>query len=153
MKTVQKETFYIVGISVRTSNEEGRAMQDIPKLWQQYMEDQTAEKIPNKLSNFNYAVYTDYEKDHTKPYTMILGCEVSNLDHIPSGMIGKVIEKATYQKFTVTGDLSKGVPIVEQWNEIWNMDINRKYAADFEVYGEKSYANVNGEAHIYVHVE
>lgn len=153
MKTVQKETFYIVGISVRTSNEVGKAMHDIPKLWQRYMEEKIAEKIPNKVAMTNYAVYTDYEKDHTKPYTMILGCEVENLDTIPTGMVGKAIEKATYQKFTVKGDLSMGKPIVDQWNKIWNMDINRAYGADFEVYDEDAYGALDGKASIYIHVE
>ena len=34
------------------------------------------------------AVYTDYEGDYTKPFTYMIGCEVSNLSTIPEGMRG-----------------------------------------------------------------
>ena len=73
MNTEQKEPFYVVGISVRTSNENQQAAKDIPALWQRFMSENIADKIPNKSSNKVYAVYTDYESDHTKPYTTIIG--------------------------------------------------------------------------------
>lgn len=149
MSTLKKEAFYVVGISVRTTNENGKAMQDIPALWQQFMENSIVENLTNKVSNEIYAVYTDYDKDHTKPYTMLLGCSVENLNNIPKGMIGKKIEAANYNKFVAKGDLTKGA-VINEWMKIWNSDIDRAFTSDFEVYGEKSQNPTNGEVEIFI---
>lgn len=67
----------IVGISVRTSNNNGEAGRDIPALWNKFLVEGISEKILNKVDETIYCLYTDYEKDHTTPYTTILGCAVS----------------------------------------------------------------------------
>ncbi len=149
MNTLRKEAFYVVGISIRTTNENGQAMQDIPKLWQKFMSENLMEKITNRLEDSTYAVYTDYESDHTKPYTMILGYKVSDIENVPFGFIGKKIEVANYQKFEAKGDLTKDA-VVNEWMKIWNSDIDRVYSSDFEVYGEKAQDPTNGEAEIFI---
>ena len=37
MEVVQKNEFYVIGISVRTTNENQEAKEDIGKLWEQFM--------------------------------------------------------------------------------------------------------------------
>ncbi|KAB1159668.1 AraC family transcriptional regulator [Tenacibaculum aiptasiae] len=152
MNTLKKEAFYVVGISIRTTNENGKAMQDIPALWQRFMKEGVINKLSNRVGDESYAVYTDYEKDHTKPYTMILGYEVENLESIPEGMIGKKIEASSYEKFVAKGDLTK-TAVVDEWMKIWNSDINRTYTSDFEVYGSKAQDPTNGEAEIFIAVQ
>lgn len=98
MSNQKIQQFSVIGISVRTTNENGQASQDIPALWNKFMTEEIAEQIPNKIDNSIYCIYTEYEKDHTKPYTTILGCKVRNLDTIPIGMIGKTFEEATYTR-------------------------------------------------------
>ena len=49
----------IVGISVRTTNQNGQAMQDIGNLWQRFFSEQLLTKIPNKVSDAIYNIYTD----------------------------------------------------------------------------------------------
>ena len=151
METKMKQ-FKIIGISVRTTNENNKAMKDIPALWNKFLSGNSIEKIPNKLSSEIYCIYTEYEKDHTKPYTTILGCKVENLDKIPEGMIGKNFEGGKYQKFIAKGDTTKGA-VVQEWSKIWNSDLERKYTADFEVYGEKAQNPENAEVEIYVAVK
>ncbi|WP_299157458.1 GyrI-like domain-containing protein [uncultured Tenacibaculum sp.] len=151
MNTLKKEAFYVVGISIRTTNENGKAMQDIPALWQKFMSEGIINKLTNRVGDESYAVYTDYEKDHTKPYTMILGYRVENLEAIPEGMMGKKIETSNYEKFTAKGDLTK-TAVVDEWMKIWNSDINRTYTSDFEVYGSKAQNPTNGEAEIFIAV-
>jgi len=151
MEQVKKSEFNVIGISVRTTNENGKAKEDIGALWARFMSENIAVKISNILDETIYAVYTDYEGDHTKPYTTILGFKVANLDIIPDGMLGKRIESATYDKFTAKGDLT-GPAVIEQWQKIWGMDLNRKYTSDFEVYGEKAIEPTNGEAEIFIAV-
>ena len=137
MNTQQLESFNIIGIAVRTTNENGQAGQDIQALWAKFMSENILTKIPNITSSTIYSVYTDYELDYTKPYTTILGCKVENLDEIPAGMVGKHIEGGEYQKFEAIGNLIHGA-VYNEWEKIWGMDLNRAYTADFEVYDEKS---------------
>ncbi|WP_264525770.1 GyrI-like domain-containing protein [Flavobacterium sp. N502536] len=132
---VQK--FNVIGISVRTTNENGQSGTDIPALWNQFISEGILSKIPNKVSEDIFCVYTDYEKDHTRPYTTILGCRVENLDTIPDGMTGKTIESAVYEKFIASGNLNDGI-VFNKWLEIWNSGLNRSFTADYEVYGAKA---------------
>jgi len=151
MKTTQLNTIKVIGISVRTTNENGQAGQDIPALWQKFMGEGIIEKIPNKVNGTIYSIYTDYESDHTKPYTTILGCEVSNLDVIPEGMVATTIEAGNYATSTAKGNLEHGV-VYQEWAKIWNTDLNRKYTTDFEIYGEKAQDMANAEVDIFVAV-
>lgn len=136
MQTVKIEPFNIIGISIRTTNENGQASKEIAELWGKFMSESILEKIPNKVDNEIYSLYTDYESDHTKPYTAILGCKVENLDNIPSGMIGKSFSGGTYTKTTAKGDLMQGL-VVNQWSKIFEMELDRTYDADFETFGKK----------------
>lgn len=90
-----------------------------------------------KLTTRYILIYTDYESDHTKPYTAILGCRVENLNDIPNGMIGKSFDGGNYVKLSAKGDLMKGL-IVNKWAEIWEMDLDRVFTTDFEVFGAKA---------------
>ncbi|WP_300662953.1 GyrI-like domain-containing protein [Fluviicola sp.] len=137
MEKVNLESFKVIGISVRTTNENNRAATEIADLWGRFMTEGVMEAIPNKMDNTVYSIYTEYESDHTKPYTTILGCKVENLDKIPAGMIGKSVAGGSYVKFSAKGDLVQGL-IVNKWGEIWEMDLNRAFTADFEVFGEKA---------------
>ncbi|MNJ84636.1 Bacterial transcription activator, effector binding domain [compost metagenome] len=137
MNRFKMEPFQVIGISVRTTNENNQAATDIAALWGKFMNEKVLETIPNKVDNSVYSIYTEYESDHTKPYTTILGCKVENLDEIPDGMIGKSIEGGNYLKMSAKGDLMKGL-IINKWIEIWGMELDRVFTADFEVFGEKA---------------
>ncbi len=148
---MQHPEFDIIGISVRTTNENGQSSIDIPELWRRFFAEGILEGIPDKLDTSVYCVYTDYEKDFTKPYTAILGCHVKNLKTIPEGMVGKVIPGGEFVKFTAKGDITQGSVFFE-WKKIWESKISRKYTADFEVYGEKAQDPKNSEVDIFIAV-
>lgn len=152
MQTVKIEPFNIIGISIRTTNENGQASKEIAELWGKFMSESILEKIPNKVDNEIYSLYTDYESDHTKPYTAILGCKVENLDNIPSGMIGKSFSGGTYTKTTAKGDLMQGL-VVNQWSKIFEMELDRTYDADFETFGEKAQNPSDAEVDFYVGIK
>lgn len=150
---IQKvKSFSVIGISVRTTNENGQAGQDIPALWNKFMTEGIAEQIPNKIDTSIYCIYTDYEKDHTKPYTTILGCKVENLDTIPNGMAGKTFEQATYTKHIAKGNILQGM-VFGEWIKIWSSDLERTFTTDFEVYGEKALNPENAEVDIFVAIK
>jgi len=143
------QKFNVIGISVRTTNENGQSGKDIPALWSQFMSEEIQSKIPNKVSEDLFCIYTDYEKDHTKPYTTILGCKVESLDVVPENMIGKTIESANYKELIAKGNLYEGI-VFNKWLEIWNSDLDRSFTADFEVYGEKTENPQKAEVAIYI---
>lgn len=151
MKKVKMEAFQVIGIKVKTVND-GSAAKDIPQLWQRFMQEQIATKIPNKISEEILCLYTNYEGDHTQPYDTILGCRVSSLDNIPTGMVGQTFEASEYVPFVSKGDLINGA-LYESWLEIWKADLDRKYTVDFEVHGIKAMNPNDGEVDIYVAVE
>ena len=152
MQHVQIESFKVIGIAIRTSNANGQAATDIAGLWNKFMTQSIAEKIPNKVDNTVYSIYTDYEGDHNKPYTALLACKVKNLDQIPEGMIGKTLDGGKYVKMSTRGDLADGI-IVQKWLEIWDMGLHRKYTADFEVFGEKAQNPKDAEVDFLIAVE
>lgn len=148
----QIKNFHVIGIAVRTTNENGQSVQDIPALWNRFMTEGIMDQIPNKVDQILYCIYTDYEKDHTKPYTTIIGCKVSNLDQIPYGLVGKTFEEQTYIKRIAKGNLMQGI-VYEEWTKIWNADLNRTFTADFEVYDERTHNPENAEVDIFISVK
>lgn len=152
---MQKATiapFNIIGLSVRTSNQNNQAAQDIPALWEQFIKENVMLNIPNKIEDNIYCIYTNYEGDHTLPYDTVLGCKVSSLDHIPEGMIGQAFEGGNSVQFTAQGNLDEGL-VYQTWLEIWETDINRTFTADFEVYGPKAQDRSNAIVDIFIAVE
>lgn len=143
------QKFNIIGVSIRTTNENEQSGKDIPALWDKFISEGIAEKIPNKINHSIYSVYTDYEKDHTKPYTTILGCAVESLDFIPDEMVGITIETGSYEKFIAKGNLNDGI-VINEWIKIWNSDLNRSFTSDFEIYGDKAQNPENAEVDIFI---
>lgn len=152
MDQVKIEPFQVIGITVRTTNENGQAAKDIGDLWGRFMREKILEAIPNKIDNSVYSIYTDYEADHTKPYTTILGCRVENLNEIPGGMTGMSFDGGNYIKLSAKGDLMKGL-IASKWFEIWEMDLDRTYTADFEFFGVKAQNPADAEVDFLIAVK
>ncbi len=149
MKTQKITEFNVIGISVRTTNENGQAAKDIPLLWNKFFAENISEKIPNKAGAEMYCIYTDYVKDHTQPYTTILGFKVDSLNNIPEGMVGKTIATTNYTPFIAQGKLSDGI-VYNEWLKIWNAPIDRAFTADFEIYGPKAQDPENAEVEIFI---
>jgi len=152
MKKVKFETFQVIGISITTTNKDAQSAQDIGALWQKFMSESIADKIPNKIGSEIFSIYTNYKGDHSQPYDTILGCKVSSLDDIPEGMSGHTFPAGNYSQFVSKGDLTKGV-VFGTWQEIWQMGLDRVYTADFEIYGEKAQNPSDGEVDIFVAVQ
>ncbi len=152
MKDVTLESFNIVGISIRTTNENNQSAKDIGELWGKFVSEGISQNIPNKVDETIFCAYTNYESDHLKPYTTVLGCKVKSLDEIPEGMTSLEIKGANYKKVITKGDLMKGV-IYDSWTKIWDANLDRAYQTDFEVYGEKAQNPKDAEIEIFVGVK
>jgi predicted transcriptional regulator YdeE len=145
----------LVGIKIRTSNKEefNPETAKIMPMVQTYFQDAIADKISNKAAPGKmYLVYTEYENDYEGEYTCIIGEEVKNLDDIAENLSSHIIPAQKYTKFTSEkGPMPKIV--IDAWTKIWQMkelDSNRNYLSDFEVYDSRASDPSNAEVDIYV---
>lgn len=144
----QKKKFFI-GYELRTDNQ--KCSLEMPAHKESFFNQNILAKIPNKINGNILAVYTDYEGDYTQPYSWILGCEVSNLDEIPVGLVGKVIPESKYAVFTTRGEFPQG--LIEAWQTIWQSNLFRSYTADFELYPSDFDPQRNPEVKVYIAIE
>ena len=151
MTTKTLDAFHVIGVFVRTTNVNNKALKDIGELFGNFVSENISEKIPSKISDDIYCVYTDYESDFNGPYTTVIGCKVSSLTDIPTGLTGITIPESKYQVYKSTGKLS--VSLAKTWEGIWNTDLNRRYSADFDIYGEKAKDFENAEVETYVAIQ
>ena len=141
----------IEGVEIRTTNQKGKAMQDIAEMWQKFFGEGIYNKIENKLNNKTIGLYTDYEGDYTKPYKFVVCTEVNKESKNLENRVIKTIPRGKYARFIITGDVQKSVG--EAWSESWNMYLKRKYTCDFEEYQNNSEDMNNQEIHIYIAIE
>lgn len=150
MQQIQVPAKYIIGIAIRTTNQNEQSALDIPQLWNDFHTQQIQAKIPAKRSEDIYAIYTDYESDFTAAYTTIIGCEVETLAEIPEGMVGHIIPSGSYTKIDVRGNLLENI-VLHAWIKIWNSpNLERTYTSDFEVYGPKAQNPAQAEVFLYL---
>lgn len=133
---IVKPSIEIIGIECRTSNSPEAAPYDIPKHWEKFYKNETINKIPNKISNEIIALYCDYEGDHTKPYSLVIGCQVNSSENLPEGMVTKTIPGGSFAVFQAVGEHPSA--LLETWKTIWqDHGLCRSYSGDYEVYGDK----------------
>ncbi|MFV2029604.1 GyrI-like domain-containing protein [Neisseria sp. S1] len=143
----------IIGIAIRTTNQNKQAAQDMTALWQQFFAEHILEKIPNKLNTHIVSIYTDYKSDYTGAYTAILGAEVNSLDTIPEGMVGRTFPEQKFQTFLAKGCMPGAV--VTTWQSIWQQDeqLNRAYTYDYELYTERAQSGEQSEVPIMIAIK
>jgi predicted transcriptional regulator YdeE len=119
-----------VGISTIVSNENPEG---IATLWDRFYSGNISEHIKNKSSGNVIAVYTRYQGDYTKPYTVIIGHEVNGDDFLYDSQLDCVdINNKNHTKYTVTGKLPE--VFVNKWREIWGSGHQRAYISDYDIY-------------------
>lgn len=151
MTTTSLNEFYVIGLSVRTRNKDQQMEHDIQNLWNDFMEKEVGQKIPNRLDDTLYGIYTDYENGVNGYYKAIVGCKVSSLENIPEGMTGITIKEGDYTKFMAKGDITKDA-IPNAWETIWKTNLKRKFTTDFEVYDERAITQSKAEVDIFIAV-
>jgi predicted transcriptional regulator YdeE len=152
METKEIAAFNFIGIGIRTTNEKGQSSADIAGLWNKFLSEKISDQIPDKLDDTIYCVYTDYEKDYTKPYTTLLGCKVKSLNTIPDNLVGRSFSGGKCIIFTAKGKMKDHI-VFREWLKIWTTEIDRAYTADFEVYGTKAQDPDNAEIDIHISIK
>lgn len=140
------EAFDIVGISIITDNEKGT--DDINALWERFFKESIGQFVPNKTDDVIYAVYSDYEGNHEKPYRLTIGYRVSS-DETPETMHRVGVKPQEYAVMSAAGKQPDA--LIETWKAIWSSeDLPRSYATDFEVYGPRFFED--GINEVLVHI-
>ncbi|MFC4874448.1 GyrI-like domain-containing protein [Negadavirga shengliensis] len=152
METQQKKGFVLIGIRHpgKTTNENGQSGIDCGNLWQKFEKEGYAARIPARVGDEVYAVYFDYEGDHTQPFAYFIGCKVRSGVDVPEGMAKLEVPAGDYTLVRAKGKMPDCM--VNAWKEVWESDIPRAYGMDFEVYGEKSRDWSNAKVAIYLSV-
>ena len=135
IETQQIPEFYVAGLSILTTNENGQAAEDINALWTRFLEEDLLHKIEGRTENVIYAVYSDYEGDHTRPFRVTLGCKIAQTDDLPQGLYKTHIPSADYAIFAARGEQPKA--LLQTWEGIWKSDMKRTFSADVEIYGPR----------------
>lgn len=150
MEEVKTGGFKLIGIKLRgkTSNDGGQSSVDCGNLWQKFTGENIKDQIPEKISDDIYAVYFNYEGDHTGPFSYFIGCKVKMDTRTPEGLDGLFIPAEKYWRMVAKGPMPDCV--ANAWNGIRASKLDRKYQYDFEVYGEKSKDWKNAEVEIYL---
>ncbi len=130
----QDRAVRIIGIELRTDNHE--AMRTIPPHWQRFTEEGVLARIPGKLSDEVYAVYTHFENagvNNEGVYSLIIGAPVSSAQAVPPGMSHAVLPASPRAVFPVPqGRFDQVVPA---WQAVWQRDdLPKAYVADCERY-------------------
>lgn len=132
-KKIEMPEMYIMGIAVRTTNEKNQAAIDIPQAWDRFRNEQLWSKIPNPLSDTIYGLYTEYEGDHTKPYTLVIGLQVAADATPPEGFEVHRVPASTFAVQHLKGLHPQ--TLLGAWMEVWSSDLPRTFTGDLEVYG------------------
>ena len=153
MEKIALKEIKLIGLAMerKTTNQNGQSAIDCGTHWQKFEAGKYAERILNKISNEIFAVYHEYEGDHTAPYAYFIGCKVHSTTEVPAGMAALIIPGTEYVKIVAKGIMPDCV--ANAWKNIWLSDIKRAYKADFEIYDERSKDWSNAEVDIYVSVK
>lgn len=138
---VNLEEKIIVGLSAVTSNEDPNMGKTMGGLWGKLYEGGINETIKNKVNKYAVGLYSDYEDDK---YLVTVGNEVLKAEN--EGLTIKKIPAGKYAKFSIEGHMEKAV--AKAWSEIWQMDIDRSYKADFEEYLNSDFNNAKIDIYI-----
>ncbi len=147
----EKKPFTIVGIDLRTTNQNGLSMRQIPAFWQKFYHDNILAKIPAVVNPETvYAVYSDY--DEQGYYSMLIGVESEEKSPLPSGLSSLTIPSSSYAVMTAKGSIPYAIP--SAWQYVWSHDFphTRAFRADFEVYDQRSKVVHDAEVDLYISI-
>lgn len=128
------DAFDVVGLSAVIKDRDAGAEQ-INTLWEKFFSKSIGQDVPNRMDEVIYAVYSDYEGDHTKPYRLTIGYKVEGSLTYKSHLHHVRVQEADYALMGAAGEQPKA--LIETWTAVWQSDLERRFETDFEVYGQR----------------
>lgn len=131
----------LVGLNKRVNMNDPNMGEIIGSMWEKLYQGGINQKINNKINEYAIGLYSDYEKDS---YLVSVGNEVSKNEN--KDLDSKIIPAGKYAKFSIEGHMVDAV--VEAWEKIWEMDLDRSYTGDFEEYLNADWENAKIDIYI-----
>jgi len=154
-KQVLEQPFYVAGYLVRTNNaSEASGESKIGPIWQRFMQENLAARIPNRADESFTVVYSNYASDETGAYDYLLGARVTSVDHLPAEMTWRKVEPATYAVLLTDKGQMPGV-LQAAWDHIWHMSPGelggkRAFVTDYEIYDKRTADPQNAQVEIHI---
>lgn len=150
---VEVDAFNICGVTAVVDNIDGNASEKINALWSEFFERETGRILENdKDGDIIFAVYSDYEGDHTKPYRLTIGYRILGDAALPEEKAKELytvkIETGAYAVLSAAGEQPKA--LISTWESVWSSDLDRSYKSDFEVYGPRFFEE--GVHEVLIHI-
>lgn len=144
--------FTIAGITLRTTNQDNRALREIGQLWGKWFAEKVSDQIPHKVDETVYSLYYDYESDYQGEYTVLLGCKVTSVEGLPAGLTFREVPEDRYAVYHRQGTL----PTIT--HEIWTAVYSEKayvrgYRTDFDRYPMEWEAEDRAKVEVYVSLD
>jgi predicted transcriptional regulator YdeE len=132
----QPQALHVVGIALRTHN--GEAFETIPPHWAAFSQAQLAARLPHRLSDDVYAVYTNFENagiDNNGCYTLVIGHAVpGHWAALPPEGLTHVVAPAS-QRAVFSVEKGRFDLVGAEWQTIWQRtDLKKSTLADYERY-------------------
>ncbi|MGE3346161.1 MAG: GyrI-like domain-containing protein [Ramlibacter sp.] len=130
----QEQALTVVGIELRTTNED--AFQTIPAHWARFSQQAVASRVPGRLSDDVYAVYTHFQnagRNNLGLYSLVIGPAVAASAAVPEGLVRVVVPASRRAVFPV----APGRPdlVGAAWQAIWQRtDLRKTFIAEYEHY-------------------
>lgn len=135
---IEKDEFMLIGIEDYTKND----FEIINKCWSTL--NSRIHEIKNRINTDISYGFEDYSKDFdivNLSFNYIAAVEVSSLDHIPEGMVGKLVPASKFAVFTQVGarrDISGVIRnIYNMWFSEFEYELNDDVCGDFEYYDKQ----------------
>ncbi len=147
------EAFDVCGLSAVISNEDDQAVDQINMLWQRFFSESVAMKVPERKNDVIYAVYSEYQGDHTKPYRLTIGYKLRE-DEVEAAAAGIEdfrqvrVKGGEYAGLSAQGQQPQA--LIETWTAVWESDLDRKFETDFELYGPRFFEDGVHEVLVYI---
>ena len=114
-------------------------------MWGKFYVEGVQDKIPGKVSDDVFAVYTSFENEgkiNEGQYTFLIGVEVESGMDVPAELDRVSIRSGNYHQFPV--EENKPENVFQTWMKIWSTpDLNNTYLSDFEQCGNSGQITVN----------
>lgn len=140
-KIVNLDEKTVIGVTCVTGKNDPKMNEKISGLWTKLYQDGINAVIKNKVNEYAIGLYSDYKDDE---YVVTVGNEVSKVDN--QDLAIKIIPAGKYAKFSIHGDMVTAVQ--KAWDEIWKMELDRRFSGDFEEYLNSDFKNADIDIYI-----
>ncbi len=130
----RSDALHVIGIELRTTNRE--AAQTIPPFWQRFAGEGLPARLPERLSDDVYAVYTHFEHaglNNDGCYSLVIGLAMPASAGTPPGLVRATIPAGPEAVFSV--EAGRPDRVAEGWQVVWQRaDLPKTFIADHERY-------------------